>query len=70
VFDSEHAVLGPVQDVYVNRGRIGAVYPAGSPSKRPGTVIDAKGRTLLPGLNRHARARFPGRLFVESSHRA
>ena len=50
VFDSEHAVLGAVQDVYVNRGRIGAVYPAGSPSQSPGTVIDAKGRTLLPGL--------------------
>jgi Amidohydrolase family len=50
VFDSEHAVLGPVQDVYVNHGRIGAVYPAGSPSQTPGTVIDAKGRTLLPGL--------------------
>jgi len=50
VFDSEHAVLGPVQDVYVNRGRIGAVYAAGSPSQTPGTVIDAKGRTLLPGL--------------------
>jgi hypothetical protein len=50
VFDSEHAVLGPLQDVYVNRGRIGAVYPSGSPSQTPGTVIDAKGRTLLPGL--------------------
>jgi hypothetical protein len=50
VFDSEHAVLGPVQDVYLNRGRIGAVYAAGSPSQTPGTVIDAKGRTLLPGL--------------------
>ncbi|HXI48879.1 MAG TPA: amidohydrolase family protein [Steroidobacteraceae bacterium] len=50
VFDSEHAVLGPAQDVYVNHGRIGAVYPAGSPSQTPGTVIDAKGRTLLPGL--------------------
>jgi hypothetical protein len=50
VFDSEHAVLGPVQDVYLNHGRIGAVYPAGSPSQTPGTVIDAKGRTLLPGL--------------------
>ena len=29
VFDSEHAVLGAEQDVYVNHGRIGAVYPAG-----------------------------------------
>jgi len=50
VFDSEHAVLGPLQDVYVNHGRIGAVYPAGSPSQTPGTVIDAKGRALLPGF--------------------
>src|SRR5450631_2853083 len=55
VFDSEHAVLGPAQDVYVNRGRIGAVYPANWPSQTPGTVIDAKGRTLLPGfIDMHA----------------
>jgi hypothetical protein len=50
VFDAEHAVLGPAQDVYVNHGRIGTVYPAGSPSQSPGTVIDAKGRALLPGF--------------------
>ena len=50
VFDSEHAVLGPERDVYVNHGRISAVYPAGSPIQTPGTLIDAKGRTLLPGL--------------------
>jgi hypothetical protein len=50
VFDSEHAVLGPLQDVYVNHGRIGAVYAAGSAAQSPATVIDAKGRTLLPGL--------------------
>jgi hypothetical protein len=55
VFDSEHAVLGAEQDVYVNHGRIGAVYPAGSPSQTPGTVIDAKGRALLPGfIDMHA----------------
>jgi hypothetical protein len=55
VFDSEHAILGPLQDVYVNHGRIGTVYPAGSPSQTPGTVIDAKGRTLLPGfIDMHA----------------
>jgi len=35
VFDAEHAVLGPAQDVYVNHGRIGTVYPAGSPSQTP-----------------------------------
>jgi Amidohydrolase family len=55
VFDSEHAILGPLQDVYVNHGRIGAVYPSGSPSQTPGTVIDAKGRALLPGfIDMHA----------------
>jgi Amidohydrolase family len=55
VFDAEHAVLGAEQDVYVNHGRIGTVYPAGSPSQTPGTVIDAKGRTLLPGfIDMHA----------------
>jgi cytosine/adenosine deaminase-related metal-dependent hydrolase len=55
VFDAEHAVLGAMQDVYVNHGRIGAVYPAGSPSQTPGTVIDAKGRALLPGfIDMHA----------------
>jgi len=50
VFDSERAVLGPAQDVYVYRGRIGAMYPAGSPPRQAGTVFDAGGRTLLPGL--------------------
>ena len=50
VFDSEHAVLGPPQDVYVNHGRIGAVYAAGSVGQSPATLIDAQGRTLLPGL--------------------
>jgi hypothetical protein len=55
VFDAEHALLGPLQDVYINHGRIGSVYPAGSPSQTPGTVIDAKGRTLLPGfIDMHA----------------
>jgi Amidohydrolase family len=55
VFDSEHATLGPLQDVYVNHGRIGAVYEAGSPSQAPGTVFDGKGRTLLPGfIDMHA----------------
>lgn len=50
VFDAGNAVLGSLQDVYVQRGRIAALRPAGSPSMQPGTVIDAQGRTLLPGL--------------------
>ena len=55
VFDSEHAVLGPPQDVYVNHGRIGAVYAAGSVGQSPATQIDAQGRTLLPGfIDMHA----------------
>ena len=66
VFDSEHAVLGAEQDVYVNHGRIGAVYPAGSPSQTPGTVIDAKGRALVAGIHRHARACLARRLSAES----
>lgn len=50
VFDAEHATLGPAQDVYVHRGRIAALYEAGSPAQAAATVIDAKGRVLLPGL--------------------
>jgi hypothetical protein len=50
VFDSEHATLGPAKDVYINRGRIAAVYDANSPTQGAGTVIDAGGRVLLPGL--------------------
>jgi hypothetical protein len=50
VFDSEKATLGTPSDVYVYRGRIAGVYPAGSPATGAATEIDAKGRTLLPGL--------------------
>jgi hypothetical protein len=50
VFDSEHAALGPPSDVYVNRNRITAIYPAGSAAQAAATTIDAAGRTLLPGL--------------------
>src|SRR5258708_38910146 len=38
-FDSEHALLGAEQDVYVNHARIGAGNPAASPGQTPGTVI-------------------------------
>lgn len=50
VFDSEKAVLGPLEDVYVFHGRIAQIKPAGSVPQQPGTEIDAQGRTLLPGL--------------------
>jgi hypothetical protein len=50
VFDSERAMLGPAQDVYVNAGRIAALYETGSPAQAVGTEIDARGRVLLPGL--------------------
>jgi hypothetical protein len=50
VFDSEKARLGPASDVYVLRGRITAVLPAGSPVRGAVNEIDADGRVLLPGL--------------------
>ncbi len=49
VFDSETAKLGSPSDVYVLRGRITAVLPAGSPV-RADNQIDAAGRVMLPGL--------------------
>ena len=49
-FDSEAAQMRGPSDVYVNRGRIAAVYPGNSPIRSDATVIDGAGRTLLPGL--------------------
>lgn len=57
VFDSEKAVLTAPMDVYVLRGRISAVLPAGSPVREADNVLDAAGRVLLPGLfDMHAHA--------------
>lgn len=50
VFDSEKAKLGAPSDVYVLRGRITAVLPAGSPVRGAVNEIDAAGRVMLPGL--------------------
>jgi hypothetical protein len=50
VFDAKSKALGEPADVYVNDGRIAAIYPANSPAKDPATVIDGAGRALLPGL--------------------
>ena len=50
VYDTTTMRLGEPADVYVNNGRIAAIYPADSPAKDPATVIDGAGRALLPGL--------------------
>ena len=50
IFDSEKAVLTAPSDVYVLRGRITAILPAGSPIRGAQSELDAAGRVLLPGL--------------------
>lgn len=50
VFDSATAKLSGTQDVYVQDGRIAALYPAGSTPQFPVAVIEGGGRVLLPGL--------------------
>jgi Amidohydrolase family len=50
VFDSVAARLRETSDVYVHRGRITAVLPAGSRGEGADAQIDAAGRVLLPGL--------------------
>lgn len=50
VFDNERLALTELRDVYVNDGRITAIYPAGSPAQAPGSVIEGDGRALLPAL--------------------
>jgi hypothetical protein len=50
VYDTAKMALGEPADVYVNEGRVAAIYPANSPARDPATVIDGAGRALLPGL--------------------
>ena len=50
IFDSEKATVGQPSDIYVLRGRITSIQPAGSPTRDADTVIDAAGRIVLPGL--------------------
>lgn len=53
VFDSEKARLSEgLHDVYVLRGRISAIKPAGTgvDAAQPARSLDAAGRVLLPGL--------------------
>ncbi|WP_343730564.1 amidohydrolase family protein [Duganella sp.] len=50
IFDSEKATVGKPSDIYVLRGRITSVQPAGSPVRDADNVIDAANRVVLPGL--------------------
>ncbi|NDY82691.1 amidohydrolase family protein [Orrella sp. NBD-18] len=50
VFNSESATLGSLSDVYVLRGRITGVYPAGQNLTPVDNEINAAGRVMLPGL--------------------
>ena len=50
VFDSETGTLGAASDVLVRDGRIVSVAGGGSEQAVADQVIDAAGRTLLPGL--------------------
>ncbi len=50
VFDSDKAELTAPMDVYLLRGKITAVLPAGSDARGASAEIDAAGRILLPGL--------------------
>jgi len=50
VFDSEHARLLPSRDVYVYRGRIAAIVPAGAAARDAASTVDGAGRVLMPAL--------------------
>jgi len=50
IFDSNKATVGAPSDVYVLRGRISAVMPAGTQVRGALNEIDAGGRIMLPGL--------------------
>ena len=70
IFDSEHATLGKtLSDVYILRGRITAIVPAGSPSDGAQNTVDAGGRVMLPGLfdmHGHEFGRWNGPLHLAS----
>ncbi len=50
VFDSANARLSGPSDVYVNRGKIAAIYDTGSTPRDVATVFDGTGKTIVPGL--------------------
>jgi len=50
IFDSNTATVGAPSDVYLLRGRISAIVPAGTEVRGADNEIDAGGRIVLPGL--------------------
>lgn len=50
VWDSLTGKLGASSDVYVLRGRVTAIVPAGTPDSGAQNQIDAGGRIMIPGL--------------------
>ncbi len=50
VFDTASASLTTPRDVYLNNGRIAAIYPTGSVDQGAATIIEGAGRALLPAL--------------------
>ena len=50
VFDARNAVLGEPSTVYLYRGKVATIMPAGKPVAKEATVVDGTGRTLLPAL--------------------
>ncbi|XLZ68384.1 amidohydrolase family protein [Massilia sp. SR12] len=66
IFDSNKGTVGAPSDVYVLRGRISAILPAGAPVRGAVNEIDAAGRIMLPGLyDMHAHlGRWEGALHV------
>jgi hypothetical protein len=50
MFDSANARLSGPSDVYVNRGKIAAIYEAGSTAREAATVFDGTGKTVVPGM--------------------
>src|SRR5207302_9410311 len=45
-----HARLLPPRDVYVYRGRIAAIVPAGAAARDAASTVDGAGRVLMPAL--------------------
>ena len=50
IFDSEKATVGAPADIYILRGRITQIVPAGSLAREADNEVDAAGRIVIPGL--------------------